>query len=192
MAYETYTTDALVCGSYERLGAHKSIQLFTREAGMLFAVARSVREERSRQRFALQEFAELRVSLIRGRAGWRIGSVESRGSAYTRAKTRAARGSIVALTRLTRRFITGEESVPAVFDELTAALAAIADTSAASADCELLASVRMLRTLGYVPASAVPQELDQIAYANVAEVLTPASRADLRRLIDEATVQSQL
>ena len=38
---------------------------------MVLAAARSVREEKSRQRYALQEFALVRVSLIKGKSGWR-------------------------------------------------------------------------------------------------------------------------
>lgn len=56
MAYETYTTEALVCGTFNRNTADRSYLLFTREAGMLYADARSVREERSRQRYALRTF----------------------------------------------------------------------------------------------------------------------------------------
>ena len=56
MAYVTYTTLALVCGTFDQKTSDRSYMLFTREAGMLFASARSVREERSKQRYASTRF----------------------------------------------------------------------------------------------------------------------------------------
>lgn len=192
MSYQTYTTEALVCGSYARQGAHKTLLLFTRDAGMLYAVARSVREERSRQRGALQDFSRVRVSLIRGKAGWRVGSVVPLGNVYATAPDRAARGSVVALVRFTRRFVAGEEAAPALFDELAAALTAISTRPAAATDIELLATVRLLLALGYVPTTAVPEALRGTSYAAASFPLSEPTRATLARLIDTATVQSQL
>ena len=63
MSYQTYTTEALVCGTYDRNTADRSYRLFARELGMLFADARSVRLEKSRQRMALSDFSLVRVSL---------------------------------------------------------------------------------------------------------------------------------
>ena len=75
MAYATYTTQALVCGTFDRNTADRSYRLFTREFGMVWADARSVRLEKSKQRSALTDFSVVRISLVRGKAGWKIGSV---------------------------------------------------------------------------------------------------------------------
>ncbi|MEX2341217.1 MAG: recombination protein O N-terminal domain-containing protein, partial [Candidatus Paceibacterota bacterium] len=83
MSYKTYTTEAIVCGSRVNNTSDKSFLLFTKDAGMLWAAAKSVREERSRQRFALQDFSLIRASLIKGKSGWRIGSVESDRNYFT-------------------------------------------------------------------------------------------------------------
>lgn len=83
MAYVTYTTDAIVCGTYDRNTADRSYRLFTRELGMLYADARSVRLEKSKQRQALQDFSLIKVSLVKGKAGWKIGSVSEVQNYYT-------------------------------------------------------------------------------------------------------------
>ena len=45
MSYQTYITEALIVGSFDSNTADKSYLLFTKSAGMLYASARSVREE---------------------------------------------------------------------------------------------------------------------------------------------------
>ncbi len=115
MAYRTYTTEAIVCGSRDSYTSDRSYLLFTEEAGMLWATARSVREERSKQRFALQDFSLIRVSLVKGKTGWRIGSVESIKNTFLAADTQPARAGVASVIKLLRRLVQGEEVVTAVY-----------------------------------------------------------------------------
>jgi DNA repair protein RecO len=168
MSYHTYTTEAFVCGVYDRGPSSRSIKLFTRDLGMLYAEAKSVREERSRQRYALQLFSELRVSLIRGKAGWRVGSVEPLGNHFSLAENRQVRVSVLRLTQLLNRFIQGEEPGGEVFRIYQEALILLPQTD----DVEWLeafVSVRLLAQLGYVDEG----ELPVIAFK------VPLSEADL-------------
>lgn len=55
---------------------------------MLYASAKSVREERSKQRYALQEFSHARVTLVRGRSGWKVTGAEAIADLYALAETR--------------------------------------------------------------------------------------------------------
>ena len=121
MAYATYTTKALVCGTFNRNTADRSYLLFTREAGMLYADARSVREERSRQRYALQDFSLVRVSLVKGKQSWKVGSIEAQKNYYSLAVENETRGSVVSLFRLLRRFVNCEEAAPELFYYVTEA-----------------------------------------------------------------------
>ena len=115
MSYKTYTTEAIVCGSRDSYTSDRSYLLFTKEAGMLWASARSVREEKSKQRFALQDFALIRVSLVKGKSGWRIGSVESIKNAFLTADTQPARAGVASVVKLLRRLVHGEEVVRAAY-----------------------------------------------------------------------------
>jgi recombinational DNA repair protein (RecF pathway) len=124
---------------------------------MLYATARSVREERSKQRCALQDFSHITVTLIKGKGGWRIGSVEVHENFFMKAVSRAARGSIVKLTKAIRRYVHGEESEPLLYDTYVEAidLLSAADIDGRS-QLELCAIVRLLRTLGYVASLPAP------------------------------------
>jgi recombinational DNA repair protein (RecF pathway) len=130
MSYQTYHTEALVCGSYHNNTADKSFLLFTKRAGMLYASARSVREEKSKQRYALQDFSLITVTLIKGKTGWRIGSVETEGNVFGNALSRQSRGSVVRVLKLVRRFVAGEEPHPELYDELVYALQYLASDTA--------------------------------------------------------------
>jgi len=155
MAYQTYTTEALVCGSYDRLTADRTYLLFTETAGMVFATARSAREERSKQRFALQDFAHVRVSLVKGKSGWRIGSVEPLINYYSSAPSRAARGTVVSTVQLLRRLLVGEDAHPEIFADTKAILAASSSADEATLPVSLETyTLRTLAHLGYVPHDA--------------------------------------
>ncbi len=157
MAYQIYTTDALVCGTYRRNTADAAYALLTAEAGLVYATARSVREERSRQRYALQDFSVVRVSLVHGKAGWRIGSVDSATNFYHQATTRAQRGAVVQTVKIVRRFVPAEGNLPDIFAHTKAVLDRVATIS----DEDIPWLVRhyelwLLYTLGYIAKSMIP------------------------------------
>lgn len=161
MAYATYTTDALVCGSRLSNTADRSYLLFTRELGMLWATARSVREERSRQRYGLQECSVVRVSLIKGKLGWRIGSTEALGNPFLVAVSRPARGGVIYFIKQLRRYIHGEQALLGVFDDAVVVLEQLAqsETLETVAAWQEVGMLRLLYALGYVPAVASYQRL---------------------------------
>lgn len=158
MAYATYTTEAIVCGTHDRNTVDRSFLLFTREGGMLYAHARGVRREASKQRSALQDFTRVRISLVRGRTGWRVGSVEALQNYYTDAVDRAARGSVVAFIKLIRRFTRGEEPSPAVYDYVVEALGHLVGAVPERLTFDAVVQVRFLGYLGYVALETLPVE----------------------------------
>jgi recombinational DNA repair protein (RecF pathway) len=174
MSYQTYITDAVVVGSYASNTADKSYLLFTKRAGMLYATARSVREERSKQRYALQDFSHITVTLVKGKGGWRIGSVDTHTNYFMQASSRAARGSIVRLAKVLRRYVQGEAVDHALYQEFVESVAFLtnADVPERSA-YESCAIVRLLVQLGYVAPNATllplcEGSLDSLLPADVA------------------------
>lgn len=167
MAYVTYTTDAIVCGTYDRNTADRSYRLFTRELGMLYADARSVRKESSRQRQALQDFSLIKVSLVKGKGGWKIGSVTEKKNYYGSAVDQAARGSVVKILRLIRRFIAGEEAQEKLFDEYVHALEFFANSCNERKCFEHVFIQRVLAQLGYIKSSDVPELFKDIALVDI-------------------------
>ena len=168
MAYQTYTTKALVCGTFARNTADGTFLLFTQKAGMLYADARSVREERSRQRGALQDFSLVKVSLVKGKAGWKVGSIVPLKNYYYEAVDQAARGSVVSVFRLLRRFFKGEEANESVFQYVENALNQLTDTVDHRMFRQMVIQVNILAELGYVDSALLPQSLKVLGQNPVA------------------------
>jgi recombinational DNA repair protein (RecF pathway) len=192
MSYATYTTDALVCGAFDRNTADRSYLLFTREAGMLYAEAKSVREERSKQRYALQEFSQIRISLIKGKHTWKVGSVEATHNDYARAISREARGSVALVYKLLRRYIRGEEASPALYDYCVEALARLTGEVTERSLLELMVQVNILRRLGYVDEAAIPEILRTQDTLSLPDIVSPELFKTLTNLTERASLNSQL
>lgn len=161
MAYQTYSTEAIVVGSFASKTADKTFLLFTRDAGLVYASARSVREERSRQRYALQDFSLITVSLIKGKAGWRVGSVEVLRNYFLESSERLVRTSIYRQIRLLRRYVQGEEVNLFLYQEVKEQLETLASPDLANrAAVERAVHTRLLYALGYI--SLTPELSDFI------------------------------
>jgi recombinational DNA repair protein (RecF pathway) len=115
MSSRQYITKAIVCGSRHTMTSDKSYLLFTQELGMLWAVARSVRMEKSKQRCALQDFSIIRVSLVQGRSVWRIGSVEALSNPFFESSSRIARGGVSYIIKMLRKYIHGDGMTMQIF-----------------------------------------------------------------------------
>ena len=151
---------------------------------MLLATARSVREERSKQRYALQDFSLIRVSLVRGKSGWRIGSVENEQNAFLHPyATRPVRASLLQIVKLVRQFIHGEEPHPELYTDVRNAMRALMGAGDPARIAEMF-TLRLLHKLGYIAAEPVFETLlKDDEWLAVHEALPPeASRAVARAL----------
>jgi DNA repair protein RecO len=193
MAYATYTTNALVCGTFDRNTADRSYLLFTREAGMLYADARSAREERSRQRYSLQDFTLVRVSLVKGKGGWKVGSIQALQNFYHEATDQAARGSVVSVFRLLRRFFKGEEPAPELFDYIVQAVEKLAIKQPERTFLQMLIQVHILAELGYVDNQLLPSTLQNRTLASLdTSNYSEADERTIEKLYTQAVSASHL
>jgi len=192
MSYYTYTTEAIVCGTRDRNTTDRSYLLFTRDGGMLYAEARGARREGSKQRYALQDFTRVRISLVRGKAGWRVGSVEALENYYTTAADRAARGSVVALVKLLRRFARGEEPARHLYEYAQRALCVLCSEVPNRSLVERFVQVHILAQLGYVAGGSLPDSLRSGNLETIPLSIGGEDEARLDVLIEEAIKHSHL
>lgn len=191
MSYHIYTTAAFVCGAVDQNQSDRAYLLFTDTLGMVWATARSVREERSRQRYALQPFSKITVSLIRGKTGWRIGSVVPDLNFYQLATDRAQRTAISQLFKLTRQYVHGEEANHQLFQELQQGCHCVLHSDNTPPDhIVLISTVRMLQLLGYV---ATPYEIStRLQETMSTSPLLPSEIQVLEEVIKTASTASHL
>jgi recombinational DNA repair protein (RecF pathway) len=191
MSYKTYITDTLVCGSRARNTSDKTYLLFTREAGMLYATAKSVREERSKQRFSLQEFSYIRATLIHGKSGWRVTGVEPYVNVYAEKGTREGRTLVRNIIRVLRRLLQGETAHPDLFDDVLLVLTTQEDVHIPAREEILM--LRMLHALGYIaPTPTLEPLLTKKTVEECIPILESSTTAERQALIDKAFRESHL
>ena len=152
--YRIYTTEGIVLKGFATGEASKILAVFTRDLGLLYARAQSVREERSKLRYCLQDFSLGSFDLVRGKSGWRVTSAAGiRTLADFRGeRRREAQGILVRVSALLVRLLRGEEKDPALFEEVVGAFARLGEREAphgSPKDFEALLVMRILSRLGY-------------------------------------------
>lgn len=193
--HERYTTEALVLTDYPLGDAHRTIRLFTRELGLLAGVATSVREERSRMRYSLQEGTQSLVSLVRGRTQWRIvGARELAQSARVEDATR--RAVYVQLVALLARLLPTEEPDSELYDTLTEELAALGQgiPSREARTRGILLMLSVVHRLGYVADDEVMRSLPGAEFSGM-RLVVPGESGTTRaasRLVTKAVNASGL
>lgn len=152
--YHLYHTSAFVLGGAPSGEGNRILALFTRELGMILALARSVREERSKLRYGLQDFSFSEITLVRGRDSWRVTNATLIEN--FRATFRAPPKTVLMFARvfrLLRRLLVGEEKNDRLFDAVRDALMFLKDRGTQPVSLEngeIVLVLRILYLLGYL------------------------------------------
>lgn len=186
--YQKYQTDALVLGSYETGEADRTYALYTRDFGYVRARASAVRTERSKMRYALQNYARVNVSLVRGKRGWRVAGAAALTGV---GKDLHALGAFARTSNLVMRLVHGEEQNIYLFAALAEAHDALMHNEVpAWATIEIVCVARVLYSLGYLSAEALDSTLfTHTAYGDAhlqeARVLQEKLLSSINRAIAE-------
>jgi len=189
--YQKYQTDALVLGSRESGENDRTFVLFTREFGLVRARASAVRTEKSKMRYALQNYARLSAALVKGKRGWRLAGASAIKSAHGDARGVAA---FARVSELVIRLVHGEEMNAYLF----AALAEAHDTFMqkkcdACATIEIVCVARILYALGYISAEALETALfTHTAYTGEHLLEAETMRDKLLSSINKALLETHL
>ncbi|NDE68113.1 hypothetical protein EB052_00740 [bacterium] len=185
MSHHVYTSQGFVIDSKPNGEAGKVLFLFTRELGMVAAIAQGIRLGVSKLRYHTQDFSYATFSLVKGKEMWRltgatpvasIAPIVSGGMSgevsddmsvtddFSASVTPAHRAIYARVFSLLRRLLHGEEKNEPLFDSVLAFFTYMNERGNAkgdvtsSADLELIECVivlRVLHHLGYVRPSDV-------------------------------------
>lgn len=154
MSHHRYQTEAFILGSIQTGEANRFIDMFTKDLGRIRATARSVREERSKLRFSLQDFSISNVSLVRGKNVWRIVGAEARYNFHYEFKDCIEdRNTMIRLLSLLKRLLNGEEENKTLFMILYDSFSFLNTTVLNKEELnnfECLVVLRILYNLGYI------------------------------------------
>lgn len=189
--YQKYQTDVLVLKSSEQGEADKVFALYTRDFGLVYARASAVRVERSKMRYALQNYARADVALVRGRRLWRLAGASALKNAGGAAD---AIRSFARISELTLRLVQGEEKNEYLFAALAEAHEALMRPSCeAWPTIEIVCVARVLYALGYLSAEALETALfTHTAYTGEHLLEAATMRDKLLSSINKAIAETQL
>lgn len=190
--YQKYHTEAIVLAARESGEADKTFSLYTRDFGLVRARATSVRSEKSKMRYALQSYARVNVSLVRGKSGWRAAGASASMSAT--GKDVAGVAAFARVSELIVRLVAGEEQNDYLYETLAQAHEALMRESVeAHATIEIVAAARILYALGYISAEAMETALfTHTAYADTHLREAEALQEKLLSSINRALSQTHL
>ncbi len=139
MARQLIQVEGLILSGVPRGEASRLFLIFTREHGLLWAVAQSVRAGTSKLRGHLQVGRLVKMDLVRGHDKWRVIGV-SESEPIPLAKE---------MVKLMIRLLPPEEANPNIYDDFIAGLRLLPITKD-QLSLETLLVVRLLFNLGYL------------------------------------------
>lgn len=143
--HHVYTTPAFVVSSAPYGEAGKSLLLFSRDFGMIWATAQGIRLHQSKLRHHVQDYSFSYVSVVRGREMWRLtGAVEFKQ--YTKPSKLYVR-----ILGILKRLLPGEEKNEKLFDVIEKFHEFLEKGEGGDKEfIEILTMLRILDCLGYV------------------------------------------
>lgn len=191
MSHQIHTTDALVLGSINLSDADKYFYLFTKDFGYVGALAKGIRLEKSKLRYALQDGHATTVSLVQGRQIWRVTHALPENTLSLCGSE--AQIAFFRIAFLLRRLLHTDEVQKEIFDLVKTYHTDLAEKKYAKQDVlayELLITGKILRDLGYWNTDvAIPENI--VADEGVLESVY-AQRAVFVEHIKKSLAASQL
>jgi DNA repair protein RecO (recombination protein O) len=116
--HRIHHTNGFILSSKNNGEANKILTIYTRELGLIKAVAQGIRLNKSKLRFSLQDLSYAKIDLVKGKEIWRVTSATNLNY-FSFAKTeKESFLLIVRVSKLLERLCQGEESNERIFDDL--------------------------------------------------------------------------
>ena len=156
--HQIHHTHGIILASRNIGEANKMLVIYTREMGLIRAVAQGIRLAKSKLRFALQDLSYAKIDLVRGREVWRVTSATILSSFPLARADRASILLIARVSKLIERLCDGEDKNETIFDDCVSAFKCldieIIEPSVREA-LELHLVLRIMNTLGYIGESDI-------------------------------------
>ena len=193
--HHIYHTKGFIIKSKNFGEANKILTIYTKELGLVRAIAQGIRLHKSKLRFTLQDFSYASIDLVKGRDIWRVASATTISS-FPIARTK--RDNLLFISRVSSlidRLCDGEEANEKIFTDIIQALYLLDDPNLSTSTKEALELhlvLRIVHSLGYVGESEVLAEYlgDEIGTKSTESLLS--KRKYIVSHINNALRESQL
>jgi len=167
---------------------------YTEHLGLVGALAKSAREERSKLRAHLQLGSFGLYTIVHGRTDWRVtGASETKNTHFVLSGKPGQQGAAARLFGMMRLLVHGEEENAQLFEALWAFIHALPNLTEREAKvAEYLAMLRILAALGYVSPHASIPHLSGSSYSQNVLEETVRHTSKMVKAINEALFVSNL
>lgn len=146
--------------------ANRFFWIYTRDFGLITSVAQGVRLDKSKLRFALQEYSIADISFVRGKSGWRLTNATPLWNVFSEFKGEENKcRTALNVIALVRRLIQGESSEVHIFDLVVDTLEVLRTKQLSTKELrgfEALWVLQILEALGYIGDGGVKQEAKEL------------------------------
>lgn len=150
MGYHIYTTDGIILKRTTFGEANVLLYILTSDLGLIIASARSARLAVSKLRPALQEYAFVSISCIKGKNGWKVTNVVEMSNFYFGSKDYQSR-IFSQISSVLLKMIPGESPQKEIFQTVKSGFDFLLSLKEEeSKSLEVLLVFRVLHQLGYV------------------------------------------
>lgn len=157
MSHHIYHTEGFVLSGQSVGEANKYFWIFTRDFGMVGAMAQGVRLLQSKLRYSLQDYSYSKISLVRGKQVWRIvGAIKEKDISSPLDDSQGKFELLAKTFSLLIRLVRGEEKNETLFNHISSVSEFLKRESLDEnllRNCEYLLIMRILHSLGYMAES---------------------------------------
>src|SRR4051812_23886772 len=123
MAHHIYNTEGFVLQGEDIGEANKIYTLFTKDLGLVRALAQGVRLQKSKLRYSLQDFCRVKLSLVRGKEWWRVTNARIEDNVFADLKaSKPARKIVAQIFALVSRMLAGEEKNAELYQSIASGI----------------------------------------------------------------------
>jgi len=153
--HHIYHTEGIILESRNFDEAGKYYFIFTRDFGMILASAQGVRKISSKLRFVLQDFAYLKIDLVKGKDFWKVTNASKTNMLEGITKNKTNFRIFANISKLLRRLLAGEDPNESLFDDFLSGLLILENSKTKEElhNIEVIIVLRILSNLGYIGAS---------------------------------------
>ncbi len=169
------------------------VLIYTEELGLIHAVAKSAREERSKLRPYLLSGTRGHYSFVKGKAEWRVTGAVGCRTVFYETEEHAAHESATRILALVRKFVHGEGRDDGLCTALFEFLESLSTLTPKDIQiAEYVAVLRILAALGYVAQTDGIEEFMSAEYSAALFARAQTRRHDLVELINRGLGASGL
>lgn len=192
--HHIYHTEGIILGSKGYGEAGKYYSIFTRDLGMIYASASGVRKMSSKLRFVLQDFAYLKIDLVRGRDFWRVTTASKTGMLENITKNPETFKILTNIAHLLKRLLAGEDINEALFADLLSGLSILekSKTKDEYRNIEAVLVLRILSNLGYIGENKTLDNLVKSPFEEELVFEVTKSRIEILSQINKALKETHL